>query len=43
MKEGFEVNLIWNLENLFKNNHDFYIEIENIKNMVADIKKYKTE
>ena len=43
MKEGFEVNLNWNLENLFKNNQDFYMEIENIKNMATDIKKYENE
>ena len=43
MKEGFRVNLNWNLEDLFKNNHDFYIEIENINNLLSDIKKYANE
>ena len=37
------MNLNWNLENLFKNNQDFYMEIENIKNMATDIKKYENE
>ncbi len=37
------MNLTWNLQDLFKNNQDFYIEIENIKNMVADIKRYENE
>ncbi len=37
------MNLTWNLQDLFKNNQDFYIEIENIKNMVSDIKRYENE
>lgn len=37
------MNLNWNLEELFKNNQDFYIEIENIKNLLSDIKKYENE
>lgn len=37
------MNLNWNLEDLFKNNHDFYIEIENINNLLSDIKKYANE
>lgn len=35
--------LNWNLDDLFKNNQKFYIEIENIKNMVSNIKKYEVE
>ncbi len=37
------MNLTWNLEDIFKNNQDFYIEIENIKNMVSDITRYENE
>lgn len=37
------MNSNWNLEELFKNNQDFYIEIENIKNLLSDIKKYENE
>lgn len=35
------MDLTWNLQDLFENNQDFYIEIENIKKMMIDIKKYE--
>ena len=37
------MNLTWDLKDLFKNKQDFYNEIENIKNMVSDIKRYENE
>ncbi len=37
------MNLNWNLEDLFKNNDDFYIEIEKIKKMLSDIKIYENK
>lgn len=35
------MNLKWDLTALFKNDEDFYKEIENVKSMLSDIKKYK--
>lgn len=37
------MELKWNLDELFKNNDDFYSEIEKIKILLADIKKYENE
>lgn len=35
------MNLVWDLKELFKSNTEFYNEIENIKKMLSDIKKYE--
>lgn len=35
------MNLKWDLTALFKNDEDFYKEIENVKSMLFNIKKYK--
>ncbi|MCI8567856.1 MAG: hypothetical protein HFG48_00895 [Bacilli bacterium] len=33
--------LKWDLSNLFGNNHEFYAEIEDIKKLLIDVKKYE--
>lgn len=35
------MELTWNLTELFKNNESFYKEIDNIKVLISDIKKYR--
>ena len=35
------MNLVWDLKELFKSNTEFYNEIESIKKMLSDIKKYE--
>lgn len=37
------MSLKWNLSDLFENNDEFYIEIENIKMMLSNIKRYENE
>lgn len=37
------MKLKWNLNELFKNNDDFYKEIENIKKLLSNIKKYENK
>lgn len=37
------MKLTWNLEDLFKNNKEFYTEIENIKKRISNIKKYENK
>ena len=34
-------NLEWNLQEIFANNQSFYDEINNVKQLLEDIKKYE--